>query len=288
MQVRDRIEGALAGMTATERRLAVAILLDYPFAGLEPIQELAQRTNTSPPTISRLVTKLGFQGFQDFQRSLIGELKERERSPVDLQRTATPVDGAFLKTFLDRAGTLIADAATAVPEAQFEQVCTLLGDPRRAIYVIGGRMSDALASYLSRHLRQIREKVYHLPPDPESWPDYLLRMKPRDILFIADFRRYQRNLEKLAQRAVRERKAQAILLTDRWLSPVARHASQVLAVPIDSNTLWDSYSGAFAMLEAAVTRIAESRWETAKSRIEAWDALRLDFAERDGEREDDR
>ncbi|MEZ5868443.1 RpiR family transcriptional regulator [Defluviimonas denitrificans] len=279
MQVRDRIERVSGEMTATERRLSAAILVDYPFAGLEPIQEIAQKTNTSPPTISRFVTKLGFHGFQDFQRSLISELKERQRSPVDLQRTAKPVDGAYLQSFLARASKIIEQTGMAIPEAQFERICGLLSDPRRAIYVIGGRMSDTIASYMSRHLRQTRAKVYHLPTDPEMWPEYLLRMKPRDILFVADFRRYQKNLERLAERAVQDRKVLAILLTDRWLSPVSQHATEVLAVPIESNTLWDSYSGAFSVVEAALTRIAETNWKTVKARIEDWDSLRLDFGE---------
>ncbi len=279
MQVRERIENVSSEMTTTERRISAAILLDYPFAGLAPIQELATNTNTSPPTISRFVSKLGFQGFQDFQRSLIGELKERERSPVDLQRTAQPVDGAYLENFLTRAGKIVTNATTAISEGQFDRVCDLLGDPRRALFVIGGRMSDTIAGYLSRHLRQTRDKVYHMPPDPEVWPEYLLRMKPRDILFVADFRRYQKSLERLAERAARDRRVQTILLTDRWLSPVSQHATEILAVPIESNTLWDSYSGAFAVIEATVTRIAENNWKTTKARIESWDSLRLDAGE---------
>lgn len=283
MQVRDRIAKVSAGLTVTERRLSAAILVDYPFAGLEPIQEIARKINISPPTISRFVTKLGFHGFQDFQRSLISELKEGRRSPVDLRRTAKPVDGDYLQSFLGRAVKIIEKTAMTIPEAQFERICALLSDRRRAVYVIGGRMSDTIASYMSRHLRQVRAKVYHLPTDPETWPEYLLRMKPRDILFIADFRRYQKNLEQLAERAVQRRKVLAILLTDRWLSPVARHAKEVLAVPIESDTLWDSYSGAFTVIEAAVTRIAESDWSAVKARIEDWDSLRLDFGEADND-----
>jgi len=35
MKVRHRIENISTELTATERRLSAAILLDYPFAGLE-------------------------------------------------------------------------------------------------------------------------------------------------------------------------------------------------------------------------------------------------------------
>ncbi|WP_417675514.1 MurR/RpiR family transcriptional regulator [Pseudodonghicola sp.] len=284
MQVRKRIEDLADGLTATERRLASAILADYPFAGLEPIQGLAERTRISSPTISRFVTKLGFQGYQDFQQHLIAELKEGQRSPVDLQKTSRPFRDAFLHDFMDRSAQLVSETADAVGEAQFDRVCGLLTDRKRAIYLIGGRMSTSIAHYLSFHLRQFRAKVYHIPADPEVWPEYVLRMKPRDILFIADFRRYQKALLRLAEQADGNANAHILLMTDKWLSPISRHARDVLAVPIDNGTLWDSYAGALALAEAIVTRIAETNWDETRKRIETWDSLRLDF----GDPEDDR
>lgn len=279
MQVRQRIEQLSDDLTSTERKLCTALLLDYPFAGLEPIQVLAKATNTSPPSISRFVNKLGFHGFQDFQRQLIAELKEGQRSPVELQEASAPIHGAFLESFIERAGAVVKDATKAVSQAQFDRVCDLLADEKRKIYVIGGRMSDTLALHLSRHLRQIRSKVFHVPADPEIWPEYLLRMHTRDVLFIVDFRRYQSSLSTLAQKAIEARNVQVVLMTDQWLSPISRQASEVLAVPIDSGTLWDSYTGALALLEALLTRIAEENWEQTKTRIEQWDSVRLDFGE---------
>lgn len=279
MQVRDRIEELSEELTVTERKLCTALLSDYPFAGLEPIQSLAEMTKTSPPTVSRFVTKLGFNGYLDFQRHLISELKEGQRSPVDLQKTSKPVQGAFLASFLGRANALLQETSNAVSEAQFERICSLLSDEKRNIYVIGGRMSDALGLYLSRHLRQVRSKVYHLPSDQEVWPEYLLRMRPKDVLIIADFRRYQRNLHALSEKAANTRNVQIVLMTDKWLSPVSKYASEILAIPIDSGTLWDSYAGAMALLEAIVTRIAEANWNKTKGRIEMWDSMRLDFGE---------
>lgn len=123
--------------------------------------------------------------------------------------------------------------------------------------------------------------VFHIPRDPESWPEYLLRMKPGDIFFLADFRRYQPNLAKLAKQASIERKAQVVLMTDKWLSPATRYASEVLAVPIDTGTIWDSYSAALAVTEALVTRVAEENWDNTKDRIEAWDSARQNSTEVD-------
>ena len=271
MLARDKIEKKSAAMTQSERKLATALLSDYPYAGLISIHELADRADVSPPSIFRFVTKIGLSGYQEMQRRLISELKENKKSPLDLHETGLKIEGGYLAEFTMRTTEQISVAAEAITEGQFNRITELLGDPKRNIYAMGGRISDTIATHLSFHLRQARVGVFHLPRDPESWPEYLLRMKPGDIFFLADFRRYQSNLTQLAQQASLDRKAQVVLMTDKWLSPANRYAAEVLAVPIDTGTIWDSYSAALVVTEALVARVAEDNWEYTKTRIEAWD-----------------
>jgi DNA-binding MurR/RpiR family transcriptional regulator len=88
-------------------------------------------------------------------------------------------------------------------------------------------------------------------------------------------------LTTFAKKATIDRKAQVVLMTDKWLSPANRYASEVLAVPIDTGTIWDSYSAALAVTEALVTRVAEENWDNTKTRIEAWDIARQNSTEAD-------
>ena len=271
--VKERINAVGERLTATERKLSATLLSDYPFAGLEPIQTLAERVSVSSPSVSRFVHKLGFQGYQEFQRQLIAELKEGQRSPIDLMRAGREVEGGYFRDFGARAIELIRGGIETVTEDQFQRVCTQLADPKRRVFVIGGRITDLVAQYLSRHLRLMRPDVSHLPPDPETWPEYLLRMRHRDVLFLVDFRRYQRNLTELAESAAKHCRPNLIVLTDKWLSPATAHASETLTVPVDSGTVWDSYASAFALTEAFLTRIAERDWDNKRERIAAWDSL---------------
>lgn len=273
--VKERIETASEGLTPRERKLAAAILADYPYAGLSSIQDLARQSEVSAPSISRFMTKIGLSGYQDFQRQLISELKEGERSPVQVHAGGRHVEGSYLSDFLAKAGAQMVIAGEAITDAQFNSICALLSEPKRRVYVLGGRISDTIAAHLSFHLQQSRNGVFHLPLDPESWPEYLLRMKQGDIFFVVDFRRYQSALAELAHKASVERGARVMVMTDKWISPVARHASDVLPVPIGSGTLWDTYSAALAVTEAIVTKIAEDNWEQTRARIEDWDSLRL-------------
>ncbi|MGC3936809.1 MurR/RpiR family transcriptional regulator [Roseobacter sp. EG26] len=275
MQVRKRIEAAASDMTASERKLAATLLADYPFAGLASIQDLGRKAEVSAPSISRFVAKIGLGGYQEFQRDLIAELKEGQQSPVEVHRADRAVNGGYLNDFIARAADQMQVAGDAITQAQFDRICRLLSEPKRKIFVIGGRISDTIAKHLSFHLRQARTGVFHIPDSTEVWPEYLLRMKQGDILFMVDFRRYQANLAVLAETASATVGARIILMTDRWLSPIAKHASEILPVPIESGTLWDTYSPALAVTEALVTRIAEDNWDETRDRIKAWDALRL-------------
>ena len=183
--------------------------------------------------------------------------------------TQRPFRVAWFSDFMSRAEALMAEVSSAIPDAQFDRISALLSEKGPALHVIGGRISDALVQYFARHLRQFRPKVYHLPSDHESWPIYVTRMRKGDILFIVDFRRYQANLERLARTFVRVGGARVVLVTDKWISPVACHASEILAVPIGNGTFWDSYAGALSVMEALMTRIAENDWDKARKKDRA-------------------
>ena len=206
---------------------------------------------------------------------MISELNHGLRSPLDLHAPDRPVEGGFLKDFIAKSTSQMAMAADAITEEQFIRICNLLTDPRRRIYILGGRISDTIAKHLTFHLRLIRKDVYHLPADDEIWPDYLLRMRQGDILYLVDFRRYEARLDRLANQALQIRQARVLLMTDKWISPIAKHAHEVMHVPIDSGTLWDTYSAALAVTEAIVTHIAEHDWDNTRARMETWETLRL-------------
>jgi DNA-binding MurR/RpiR family transcriptional regulator len=274
MLIRDRIEANAERMTASERKLAATLLADYPYSGLSSIQKLAEHAEVSPPSISRFVAKIGLPGYQEFQDQLMTELKEGQRSPVQVHQRGRSIEGGYLSDFISRAAAQMSVSADAITEAQFDRICQLLINPKHDVYVLGGRISNTIAQHISFHLRQSRSGVYHLPDNSEVWPEYLLRMKQGDVLFLVDFRRYQRALEDLADKAVERVGARVILMTDKWMSPISAHAAEILPVHIESGTLWDTYAPALSIAEAIVTRIAEDNFDVTSARIEAWDALR--------------
>ena len=258
-----------------ERKVASALLADYPFAGLLTVAELAKRANVSGQTILRLACKLGFEGYGDFQRHLIGEIKERYHSPVLLRQARGDGGQAFLGNLAESAVRSIWDTVAAVPDQQLMAISALLSDRRRTVFMLGGRMTDSLAGYFLHHLRQIRPKVHRVSRIEEEWPEYLLRMGRNDLLVMFDYRRYQPDLLRFSKRASRQRKAQIILFTDKWLSPISKYSSHILPAAIDVGTPWDTAISTLLLIEGLINHVSEADWSETRSRIEAWEQLRV-------------
>lgn len=274
--IRTRIREASSQLTASERKIANAILADYPFTGLESIQELAAKTGVSAPSITRFVSKIGCSGFLDLQKQLIAELKAGQSSPVDLMSSQTPVGHSqFLSEYVARASAVMQEMVETVPQAQFDILADLIADPARNVFLLGGRVSDSIASFLSIHLRQIRSGIFHMADNPEFWPEYVLRMRKKDVVLIFDFRRYQLSLSRLAESISQKRGATIIVVTDKWMSPAARSADHIVALPIDAGTAWDTVAAAMAIVEALIVRVSESDWEATQKRIKDWDGIRF-------------
>lgn len=287
--VRETIRRERANLTVSERKIGDAVLADYPFGALQTIQELADRTGVSAPSITRFVGKIGFAGYQEFQRQLIAELRQSRSSPLQLKATEKLGSAdAFLADYARRAAGRMNEMSKSVPQEQFDRVLTLLADPARAVFLLGGRISDNIAGFMSAHLMQIRPKVHHLPANPELWPDLLISIRRQDVVMLFDFRRYQRDLATLAELVAKQCRPSIVLITDKWMSPIARHSDHVVALPIENETAWDSFVCALAFVEALIVKVSESNWPATKQRLEALDRLRLLLSGQHLEEKDDR
>src|SRR5262245_34848015 len=100
--VAARTRGSLGRLTATERKPALTLLASYPVAGLETVAQFARQAKVSGPTILRLVTKLGFQSYPEFQQALHDELEQRTRTPLAKAPPGAGLapDGDFLAAYV--------------------------------------------------------------------------------------------------------------------------------------------------------------------------------------------
>lgn len=269
--VAERIRAAFPALPRAERRVAYAILTAYPSAGLETVARLADRAEVSGPTVIRLVTRLGFQGFPEFQEALIEEIQERSASPLVQYARRNPSQQA---NALDATIPLLSDAVrsslTSIDRSAFDSAVALLADGRRRCRAAGGRFSSTIARTLVLHLEILRANVNFLPMS--DWVSYLMDARKGDALIVVDVRRYQPATVSFAREAA-QRGVTLILITDPWLSPIAMDAEIVLPVSVQSPSPFDSQVPAFALVEALIAGVVDALGETATDRVSDYDSL---------------
>ncbi|GAA3451277.1 MurR/RpiR family transcriptional regulator [Dactylosporangium matsuzakiense] len=240
MDLEARLSGVYAELTPGERAVARVILDDFPYAALGSLRALAQRSGVSPPTVSRLVTRLGFATYAELQQAIQHNDRSRLRSfvadPADLAQAALT-----LRKGLD--GCL-----AAVPESLLETVAEQL-TRARAVWALGGRLSELAAEYLVRQLASLRPGVRHVPATAAERARVLLDIGAGDLLVAYDFRRYNTHNALFVNAAV-TRGARLVLVTDAWESPLARRADVLVRLPREAAGPIDPIT-----LEVAVTEL---------------------------------
>lgn len=270
-----RLRDTLAALPRSERSVARTLLNAYPIAGLGTLAELATRSGVSTPTVLRLLTRQGFEGFTDFQRALHVEVNERLANVYeDYQGPSVGEHSVGVASLLKASAALEATVQTFT-EDEFAAVVRLLADPRLTVYAVGGAFSQSLALLLSLHLGVLRPRVQSLPCGSAELTGALAQAGKRDVLVMYDFRRYSESSLTVA-RHVAERGGHIALVTDRWLSPVAPHAECVLVARTESASPFDSLTAATALTEALVAGVSALLETDGRARAEA--IARLDDA----------
>ncbi len=273
----ERLRTGMDKFPATERRVAHQLLAEYPLAGLRSASDLARGVGVSVPTVTRLVSRLGYSTYQEFQNTLREELAAQLSSPLAKQphRPAGDERGASspIARFAQAAADNLQETFANLPQAEFRRVAELLADKGLRIHLVGGRFTDALARYVAAHLRILRPGVNHLQDQESNWHDQLLDMGKRDVLVIFDIRRYQDSLSRLAQAAA-ARQVKIVLLTDQWLSPIARVATRVLSARVEVPSMWDSNLALMALSEALLAEATRLGWDGSRRRIAELESLR--------------
>lgn len=272
--VSDVIHAHFSVLTRAERQLAESLLDNYPVSGLGSITTVAENAGVSTPTVARMVQKLGFKGYPDFQARLHQEVEATISNPIAKHdRWASNAPGThILNRFADAIIGNLRQTLSDLDTATFDSVAALLSDRKRGLYFVGGRITGALAEYFFTHMQVIRPSTTLLSPNSSSWPQYALNMNAADILIIFDIRRYEHEIVSLAA-AARKRGAEIIVFTDQWASPAAKHARHTFRVQIEAPSAWDSSVVTMFIVEALIEAVQNSMWDETKERMKTLEGL---------------
>lgn len=269
--VADRVRRGMPQLTRTERRVARTVLAGYPVSGLGTVADLATISSTSSASVVRLVQKLGFEGFSQFQSEIRDELATRASGPADRLDRGSAEDGALARQAA-AASALVATIPETIPQSEFEAAVDLLADPNRPVKIVGGRVTGLLGEYLHHHLSRARPHVSVLNADSRTRHAALLDISKRDVVVVLDVRRYTPDVAAIAATASR-RGATVLLLTDVLMSPIASVAQVVLPTRVDAPSPFDTTVSVLVVLEALATAVVARLGEAAIARMREWDGM---------------
>lgn len=269
LTISDRIQNQLDDLTRAERQLAHSILENYPASGLGPLSALAKDASVSVPTVARMVQKLGFNGYPEFQTELREELKAKAKDPIAKHNTwagGAPSEH-ILNRFTDAVIDNIKHTLGQIDPMEFDAACTMCANTDHHLYIVGGRITHTLAEYLFMHMQVIRPQITHIQSTSNTWPHYLLDVNEGDTVIIFDMRRYENNTLKLAEMA-HAKGAKLILFTDQWRSPVHQLADISFSSRIVAPSAWDSAATPLLLLETMISAVQNLTWGDTKDRME--------------------
>jgi DNA-binding MurR/RpiR family transcriptional regulator len=274
----DRLRTVRNDLAPAEQRVVATLLDDYPMAGLQSVARFAAAAGVSAPTVLRVLTKLGFNGYPQFREALRREASERLFSSADVYPGPTGAEAPDdTRAFLARAErtwlAAVRDTFASLDPDAVERTVALLADPARPLVLTGGRFTTAVAGHLGRYLTTLRAGVRMLEPESGASALALLDVDERSVVFVVDVRPHQHDTVRFGLDA-RERGATVVLLTDRSLSPLAPDADIVLVTSVLGPPPFDATAPAVTVADTLVSAVAARLGDAARTRLARFESQR--------------
>ena len=282
MTVVDRIMAHADRLTITERKIA-SVLADEPQAiAFGTVAQVAQRAGTSGPSVVRLASKLGYDGFVGLQAAVQAELAQRLGPARDRIRQHLPDDllSRIQAGEMDNVNSTFHNLSRdAVGRA-----ADLLADLSRRVWIYPGELTAPIGTVLATLLGQLRPGVTLLTGSELAIGRSLADLSPDDVVVAIDIHRYERSLVSAVAWAS-SLGAEIVAVTDGPLSPLAGAAAETFFFSARGVGPFDSMVGGVALANVIVGAVAARVRATAADRLDgieaawtSWKALVADPA----------
>jgi DNA-binding MurR/RpiR family transcriptional regulator len=270
--LREVIFQRMDELTPAERKVARTLLARYPAAGLESTAALAAAAGTSKPTVLRLLARLGFGGYPDFQERLRAEVtRSMSASPLSRARAhrAAPSDDSVFLRAMQQRSRLVARLQDTVPPGEIERAVSLLAGRPKHVVISGGYFSRLIARTLAMQLDQLIPNVDYADEPLGADVGKYLRAGRDSVAIVFDLRRHELAAKEVVAMA-KSYGASVILITDESLSPSAEEADIVLPVAVDG-VPFDSLAALLVLTESLVAAVFDAVGDAAIERMADWE-----------------
>jgi DNA-binding MurR/RpiR family transcriptional regulator len=229
---------------------------------LESINAIAAKCQVHPSSLVRFAQNLGYSGFKELQAVFQTRLATaapgfRERISAlesELSRNVAHGNRGFLKDLVVRDIAALQGLLDNVDESALADAAKLLANAQ-TIYLAGQLRSEPIASFLRYVLTMLQRRAVLLDPAGGLAQEMAMTMGDHDVLVAIAFRHYAKEVIAIADVAV-SRSTPVIAITDSQLSPLAKDAQVLFAVPEDEYTFSRSLAAPMCLVQCLAVACA--------------------------------
>jgi len=278
MNLLDLINEHFPSMTAAQVKIANGILADPMLCLFSSIEQAAKQLDVSTATLVRFAQMLGLHGYVQLQ-DMIREHYWQHHEPVVRLKSANEdqnLEEVTFQSIYQRQMRLLESMYTPDMDEKLHRAIELLMGAER-IYTVGYRGSFACSYYIGHHLNRILGNCEVLE-NQSRLSDYMIRMKPNDLIFIVSQPRYNRQMYQACAMA-REMGVKIITISDSLTAPFMKISDVFFAVPIKSGDFHNSLMASMMLAEIIITSVANYNRDKTQDRLQRMERIfkQMDF-----------
>jgi DNA-binding MurR/RpiR family transcriptional regulator len=256
------IHARYAQMSRSYQAISVYLTQNPNEVAVQPVNAIAERIGIHASSLVRFAQSLGYRGFKELQTLFQKRLttaapgfEARSRAlRADLADRADTSDAGFLRELVLQD---LASIEALMQDIRPEDLAAAADTLCRAdtIFVLGQLRAEPVAILIRYLLSMLGRRAVALNAAGGLATHMARAMRPTDALVAVSFRSYANEVVAIVDAAGRSR-IPIVAITDSTLSPLAKSASTLFAVPERDHRFTRSLAAPVCLAQALVVAVA--------------------------------
>lgn len=278
MNIITKIKKEYPGYSKGQKLIADYVLNHYEQASYLTAASLGKTVGVSESTVVRFASELGYEGYPQFKRALQEVIKTKLTSVQRMSMAETRIgNDEVLTSVLNQDIERIKFTLENIDREAFKKAVDVIGEAND-VYILGGRSSASLASFMGFYLNLVRPNVHIVQTNSASEMfERLFRLTDESVCIGISFPRYSLRTTN-AVRFAKSKGAKVIAITDSLDSPLAQHSDYTLASSSDMTSFVDSLVAPLSVINSLLVAVSMKK---KNDLVQTFDELENIWAEYD-------
>lgn len=268
----------ISNLTETDRCIADYLTKHFLSIPYSKVVDICKEVGIAKSTLGRFMVKIGFEGFHDFKKAVIGTEPFRNVSPITRFNKENNIKNGstYIESYVAHTTNIIRDTLKNISKHDLEKAIELICDPDKKLYVIGSASAHALAEYFYLLGRYIKKDIVLLDANIANLPHKLVDARNGDVLLAISYYRFSSVTTRLVK-WFHQNRGETVVITDRPTNPFSHFATALLLMDSQNRGLFNSRSSGFVLIEAMVNYMGEITGKELNDNFNVMEALFEEF-----------